>query len=330
MAVLSPRDVGIILSYRCHSACKHCLYNCGPGWEKEPISGPALREALEAVTTWPRTPQVHFTGGEPFLFFPLLLEGVRMASQLGITSYVETSANWCLDRSDGVERFQILKDAGLKAVLISCSPFHAEKIPPMRTLEAVHAALEVFGSQGVIVYLPDFLRVVQAFDLKRPTPLSRYEEEFGTEGARRILWQGYSIISGGRSGYQLGHIAPRRPEEALAQETCALDILYAHHSHLDLYGNYISGFCGGLSVGDWHDLPQLRLDFSEGRYPPLIEILVERGPVGLLDLVRASYGYQPRPEGYAGKCHLCVDVRRHLFESGLFGELRPAGFYANF
>jgi hypothetical protein len=330
MPVLSPQDVGIILSYRCHSACKHCLYNCGPGWEKEPISTETLREALRAVTSWPRTPQVHFTGGEPFLFFPLLLEGVRISAELGVTSYVETSANWCLDRRDAVERFQILKDAGLKAVLISCSPFHAEKTPPIRTLEAVHAALEVFDSDGVIVYLPDFLRVVQAFDLEHPTPLSRYEQEFGAEGARRILWQGYSIISGGRSGYELGRVAPRRDAKAFAEETCALDILYAHHSHLDLYGNYISGFCGGLSIGNWHDLPQLRIDFSHGRHPPLIEILVERGPFGLLELARTGFGYQSLPDGYAGKCHLCVDVRRHLLKSGQFGELRPAGFYANF
>jgi len=330
MSVLSPQDVGIILSYRCHSACKHCLYNCGPGWEKEPMSSETLREALQAVSTWPRTPQVHFTGGEPFLHFPLLLEGVRLASQLGITSYVETSAGWCVDRREAVERFETLKKEGLQAVLISCSPFHAEKIPPARTLEAVRAALEVFGSNGVIVYLPDFLRVIQGFDLDRPTPISRYEEEFGVEGARRILWQGYSIISGGRSGYELGRIAPRYAAGAFAQADCAMDILYAHHSHLDLYGNYISGFCGGLSAGDWHDLPQMLRDFSQGRYPALIDILVERGPYALLELARASYGYQPLPDGYAGKCHLCVDLRRHLVETADFAELRPPGFYANF
>lgn len=330
MPVMSPRDVGIILSYRCHSACKHCLYNCGPGWEKEPMSNETLRQALHAVTTWPRTPQVHFTGGEPFLHFSLLLEGVRLAAQLGIVSYVETSAAWCVDKGEAVERFETLKKEGLQAVLISCSPFHAEKIPPARTLEAVRAALEVFGSNGVIVYLPDFLRVIQGFDLDRPTPLSRYQEEFGVEGARRILWQGYSIISGGRSGYELGHIAPRYGAEAFTPADCAMDILYAHHSHLDLYGNYISGFCGGLSVGDWHDLPQLLRDFSERRYPALIEILVERGPYGLLELSRTTYGYQPLPDGYAGKCHLCVDVRRHLVETADFAELRPSGFYSNF
>jgi len=294
------------------------------------MSPQTLREALEAVTTFPRTPQIHITGGEPFLHFGLLLDGVRLASELGITSYVETSAQWCTDQSEAVERFEILKQAGLQAVLISCSPFHAEKIPPLRTLEGVRAALEVFGSEGVIVYLPDFLRVIQAFELDRPTPLSRYEEEFGVEGARRILWQGYSIISGGRSGYELGHLKPANGAEAFARTDCAADILYAHHSHLDLYGNYISGFCGGLTVGDWHDLPQLLVDIREARYPPLIEILVERGPYGLCQMAEERFGYRKLAEGYAGKCHLCVDVRRHLVETAEFAELRPPGFYANF
>ena len=83
-------------------------------------------------------------------------------------------------------------------------------------------------------------------------------------------------------------------------------------------------------MGDWHDLPQLRREFSEGRYPPLIEILLERGPYGLLGLARTYYGYQPLPDGYAGKCHLCVDVCRHLVETADFPELRPPGFYVNF
>jgi hypothetical protein len=294
------------------------------------MSTETLHEVLEAVTAFPRIPQIHFTGGEPFLHSPLLLDGVRLASELGITNYVETSAQWCSDRSDTVERFEILKQEGLDAVLISCSPFHAERIPPARTLRAVRAALEVFGSEGVIVYLPNFLRVIQTFDLDRPTPISRYEEEFGVEGAQRILWQGYGIISGGRSGYELGHVVPRHPAETYAGTDCAMDVLHAHHSHLDLYGNYISGFCGGLAVGDWHDLPQLLEDFGAGRYPTVFEILVERGPYGLCEMAQGRCGYQPSPDGYAGKCHLCVDVRRFLVERGDHEELRPSGFYTNF
>jgi hypothetical protein len=123
---------------------------------------------------------------------------------------------------------------------------------------------------------------------------------------------------------------PRRPAQAFAEADCVADVLYAHHSHFDLYGNFISGFCGGLTVGDWRDLPRVLADFSAGRYPALIEVLVHRGPYGLLQLASDQHGYQPLADGYAGKCHLCVDVRRHLVEKGGFAELRPRGFYEAF
>ena len=39
-------------------------------------------------------------------------------------------------------------------------------------------------------------------------------------------------------------------------------------------------------------------------------------------------GYVGRPEGYAGKCHLCWNVRRWLFENGYFHDrLGPATVY---
>ena len=327
MFLLYPQDVGIILTYRCHSGCKHCIYNCGPRWPDEAMSPETLRQALEALLIYPQPPQVHFTGGEPFLHFPLLLEGVRVAAELGIHRYLETSAGWCTGEAETVERFTALREAGLEAILISCSPFHAERIPPVRALRAIRAALEVFGARRVTVYRSEFLELMRRFDLERPTPLSRYEEEFGVEEARRILWDGYGLVSGGRSGYELGHLVPCHPARAFARQDCAGDLLYAAHSHVDLYGNFIPGFCGGLAVGDWHELPRLLDDFQAGRYPPLIEVLVDQGPYGLFEMARERYGYQPLPGGYAGKCHLCVDVRRHLVRVDDFPELRPPGFY---
>jgi hypothetical protein len=293
------------------------------------MSSASLREALDAVTLWTQPPQVHFTGGEPFLHFDLLLEGVRWAVDRGIVNYVETSASWCIDDEDVIQRFAELKQAGMQAVLISCSPFHAEKIPPARTLRAVKASLEIFGSRGTIVYQPEYLQIIQLFDMDRPTPLSRYEQEFGVEEAGRILWQGYGIISGGRSGYKLGHLVPKYPAESFAGMNCARDILFAHHSHFDLYGNYISGFCGGLTIGSWRELPHVLKNFRTGCYPPLIENLIEHGPYGLAQMAQEGHGYLPDHAGYTGKCHLCVDVRSHLVQVVDFHELRPLRFYEN-
>ena len=290
------------------------------------MSVATLRQALETLASWRTRPQVHLTGGEPFLFFDLLLEGARMAAELNITCYLETSAHWCVDQNRTAERFAALREAGLNAVLISCSPFHAERVPPIRTLRAVRAALEIFGPRQTIVYRPEFLQIVQQFDLERPTPISRYEEEFGLEGARRILWEGYGIISGGRAGYKLGHLAPCRPAEAFAGENCAGNILLAHHSHIDLYGNYIPAFCGGLAAADWRTEDPLQRP-----YPELVELLIKRGPYGLFEMAQKRYDYRPLPGGYAGKCHLCVDVRWRLAQvkADDYPELRPAGFYEN-
>lgn len=329
MFVLTPQDLGIILSYRCHSGCKHCLYNCGPKWEKQAMSPAMLRQALEAVRLLPRPPQVHLSGGEPFLHFELLLHGVYVAVELGIACYVETSASWCVDEEEAVERFRLLKQAGLQAVLISCSPFHAERVPFIRTLRAIRAAHQVFDLQQVIVYLPDFLQILQRFETQQPTPLSRYQEEFGLEGAARILWGGYGVISGGRAGYRLGRFAPHHPIETFAPLNCAHELLYAPHSHFDLYGNFIPAFCGGLAIGDWRELPKILDDFQNERYPPLTAVLLERGPYGLFELAQAHCGYQPLADGYTGKCHLCVDVRRCLLKTDEFAELRPPGFYQN-
>lgn len=323
-----PTDLGIIMSYQCQCACKHCLYNCGPRW-KDWMSPQMLREALEVTQAWSHRFQIHFTGGEPFLNFPLLLEGVRIAVELGIPCYVETNAGWCLREEDVADKFTTLKEAGLSAILISCSPFHAEKIPPARAFLAIHKALEVFGQQGTIVYLPHCLEQVQLFDVEKTTPIARYMERFGLERAGRMLWDGYSIISGGRSGYALGHLTRKQPASAFRGQNCFLEIIHAHHSHFDLYGNYISWFCGGLTVGDWRNLPQILDDLRKRRFPPLVDILVRAGSFGLFEMAKAEYGYQELSEGYAGKCHLCVDVRRCLYQRGEFAELRPGGFYEN-
>ena len=74
-------------------------------------------------------------------------------------------------------------------------------------------------------------------------------------------------------------------------------------------------------------MDQVLEDFRAGRYPRLIEVLIERGPYGLLELAQGEFDYQPLPEGYVGKCHLCVDLRRHLVEAGDFTELEPRSFY---
>ena len=325
---LQPQEVGVILSYQCQDSCKHCLYNCGPDW-KEWMAVADLLPALQAVQNWSPAPHVYLTGGEPFLNFSLLKEAVELGCQTGLLKYVETSADWCDDPELVEERFSILQQSGLQAILISCSPFHAETIPLQRTMLAIDKALDVFGPFNVMVFLPEWIDQIRRFGTHTPTPISRYIEAYGMQPAGLLLWDGYELISGGRAGYQLGFLAEKTPATSFRRENCRHEILYSPHYMLDLYGNIIPVSCSGFSLGSWRDLPQFLQSYAEQSYPELIQILIDAGPYGLSQFSQKEFGYDYSAEGYAGKCHLCVDVRRYLFSQAEFGELRPAQFYRN-
>ncbi len=325
---LQPADLGIILSYKCANECRHCLYNCGPywrGWMKEAD----LQAAMQNVQRWAPGIQIHLSGGEPFLNFPLLLRAVEIAHEYRLSVYAETSACWCNQADLVYERFEALCKAGLDAILISCSPFHAEKIALRKTLLAINAGLDIFGLQGVLVYLPDWIEQIRRFGLDEPVPLRTYQRAYGHDTAGVLFWEGYGLISGGRAGYFLGDYTERLPASAFEGDHCRLEILHPHQAHFDLFGNFILGYCGGLSMGNWHNLAALVEQANSGNYPEIVKVLIEQGPYGLSCLAEAEYGYTPLHSGYAGKCHLCVDVRRHLSRSGEFPELQPAEFYAH-
>lgn len=327
LASLHPTDVGLILSYKCQSRCAHCIYNCSPNW-KEWIQTEDIHKALEAMLLWPQAFQVHFTGGEPFLNFHVLLQAVEIATELGIPRYVETNAGWAVTEKLVDKRLTALYQAGLQAILISVSPFHAETIPPDRTLRTIQKSIEIFGPENTLVYQSHWFEQLKAFHTNQPTPLEKYIETFGQAETGRLFWKGYGLISGGRAGYQLGHLAPQQPAEYFNGEDCAYEILYSQHSHFDLYGNFIPGFCGGLSLGSWYDLPVLLARYQRKDFPTIFSILIEYGPYGLFEAAVLEYNYKPLPNGYAGKCHLCADVRRHLSTNGSFPELQPAQYYA--
>ena len=328
---LQPRDIGLILGYRCQAACAHCLYNCGPGW-RDWMTPDEVRAALSAAKrAWGSGFEVHLTGGEPFLNYPLLLEAAEIASGMDIPVYVETNGGWCRDMDRAEARFRELREAGLGAVLVSVSPFHQEAIPLGRVLEAISAARAVFNPGRVIVYQVDWLPELSQHGLSERVPLERYAEKYGKTRAGLHLWINYGLISGGRAGYRLGDWVPKRPAESFKGETCREELLYAQHSHLDLYGNFIPAFCGGMRLADWHELEAVIEAVRQEDFPPMIARLAAEGPFGLFMTARDDFSYQPLVGGYTGKCHLCVDIRKHLDQKGAYPEsLVPKQFYESF
>ena len=118
--ILRPSELGIILSYQCNAECKHCLYACGREWS-EWMTGEQLGQALDVLSEWRHDFQVHHTGGEPVMNFPLLLGAVKLTREGGMTQFVETNAAWCTSEDRARDWLGQLSEAGLDSILMDIS-----------------------------------------------------------------------------------------------------------------------------------------------------------------------------------------------------------------
>ena len=138
----------------------------------------------------------------------------------------------------------------------------------------------------------------------------------------------HSILPMGRAPYKLGYLYRRYPAKLFFGESCREELTREWHVHIDNYFNYITGYCGGISLGDARELDSLceGIDLDER---PILKALLE-GLGSLYELAVNEFGYRELPGGYVSKCHLCVDIRRHIAgQTDEFEELRPREFYRN-
>jgi hypothetical protein len=328
-----PVSGGLLLSYKCSAACRHCMYACSPKWPGDWISPTDLEECLSLLrgkirpSPWGErgvslNHGLHFTGGEPFLNFALLLKAVRLARELKIPStFVETNCFWCAHDAVTQKRLQSLKEAGLQGILISVNPFYAEYVPFERTERCIRISHQVFG-RNVMVYQWEYYRRFRQWGLKDRISLADYRKLAGDEGlAGRV-----EFFLMGRAVYQLGDLYPAYPPDRFFQEPCAPPFLRNWHNHFDNYGNFMPGYCGGLSLGPWRELDRLVEEGIELEDHPILKFLIFGDMPGFFKFAR-DLGYQESRRGYVSKCHLCLDLRRYLVSRRDFKELRPSEFY---
>jgi|YNPBryBLVA2012_1023415.scaffolds.fasta_scaffold14064_2 hypothetical protein len=269
----------------------------------------------------------HLAGGEAFLNMPLLIDAVRMANELGIPiDYVETNAAWFTTADSAVEKLTALREAGLAHLLVSASPFHAEHIPVEKTLGVIEASLAIFGRHGTIVWLPTFLHELTSIRSTGKIAFAEYGKAVGTRRTQQAALYDGQLIPGGRSASALSEWLPRISIEECFGGDCRYELLHSGRGHFDPYGNIVPGVCSGISAGNAHDLVTAYSRFDIDAYP-IIKILCTDGVRGLYELATRDFSYTGK-DAYAGKCDLCVHIRRHLVSSGAdYPELRPKQFY---
>ena len=307
-----------MLGYRCSSCCRHCLYGCGPhrrdGGDPDKLEGILDRLAERAPHA-----RYHIGGGEPFLDMESLEAAVKGLGERGLhLEYIETNASWVRDRFLAETTLRGLAAAGLRCVLVSVSPFHAEFVPFARTSALIDAANRLLPG-GAFVWVPDFIRDLEAHPADRTLDLEGLLAARGDEYALGLAAR-YGLVFGGRAGRYAAAHGQLRPWRQFANPAqCRARLSDTGHFHVDLDGLYVPGLCAGIAL----PLDEVPGAIDLARYPAL-EILVSGGPAGLAQAA-ASDGFEPLP-AYSSACDLCTHVRGSLHRRGWAG-LGPSAFY---
>lgn len=269
---------------------------------------------------------LHFTGGEPFLNYELLCKAVQIARELDISStFVETNCFWCVDDKVTREKLQTLEEKGLRGILISVNPFYLEYVPFERTERAIRISLEVFGP-NVMVYQLEYYRRFKSLGIRGTVPFDDYlrmgkKEHFARNVEFFLMGRAPYALAGKVEGFY-----PRYHADYFFDEPCRPSFLRNWHNHIDNYGNYVPGYCGGLSFGDCRDLDGLLREGLRIEEYPILGHLINEDLEGLFRFAE-DFGFSESSKGYFSKCHLCMDMRKYLVEKREFKELRPKEFY---
>ena len=274
----------LLLTYQCNLECDHC-FAWGSPWQNGTMTLHIIREILKQAKDISTVKRIYFEGGEPFLYYAVLVKGIQEAAQMDFQVGIVSNSYWATDENDAVECLKPL--AGLvQDFSVSSDLYHyTEKLS--RQAKNACAAADKLG-------IP-----VCVFTIAQP------EEIDAVSVVGQLPAGESSVLYRGRAADKLVARASLQPWNQF--EECAFeDLREPGRVHVDPFGNL--HICQGISIGNLFRTPLKEI--CETYHPdshPIVGPLLEGGPAGLV----RRYGLSL--EGaYADACHLCYTVRRAL------------------
>lgn len=285
--------IHFLLTYMCNLECDHCFLYCSPT-AKGTFTLSQIKEVLKELVKIGTIETVCFEGGEPFLHYPLMVNGVKIAHSMGFKTAIETNSYWATSDENAELWLRPLREAGLSILEISDDSFHHEEKdnPAKRALAAARKL-------GISVDL---------ICIEKPT----VEEGIGYVESVKEESKGEPIYIGppklrGRAIEKLIEGLPRKSWEEFTE--CPLENLKdPKRVHLDSYGNI--HLCQGLSMGNMWKTPfSVIVKNYNAETHPICGPLVRGGPA----LLAKEYNVQ-HEDKYVDACHFCSVICLALIE----------------
>ena len=281
------KGIHFLLTYTCNFECDHCFLYCSPR-TKGTFTLKQIRYALAEIKEIPSITSVSFEGGEPFLFYPLLLEAIKLSHLQGLRTTIETNTYWATTQQDAELWLKPLHDAGLDLLDVSDDEYHHGQTADTSAKRAVRAA-EHMGLE------------TNAISIRKPDV-----------GYVDDTHKGEPIYKGGPKmrGRAVDKLAPGLPTGSGAQfDKCPYeDLENPSRVHLDAFGNV--HLCQGLTMGNAWEIPLSKLVTQyDGHTHPICGPLLSGGPSRL-----ARHYDLPVGDDCVDACHLCTRTCKSLMD----------------
>jgi len=283
---MSLTGVHFLLSYTCTNECDHCFVWSSPR-ARGTITLEMLTTVLDQAEALGTVTDIYFEGGEPFLFYPLLVEGIRRAKERGFSTGAVTNCYWATTEPDAELWLRPLGELGVADLSVSSDAFHAGEEEDPRPGYAVEAARSLGLDEAVITIDPPAVCV-------------------SPEGKGQPIVGG-SVRFRGRAAQELLSDLPRRAWTEF-DECPDEDFLDPGRVHIDGFGNV--HLCQGLLIDNLlHSTLKEMFDRYDPHSHPIIGPLIAGGPAELIRQYDLSH-----EDGYVDACHLCYEARTMLRE----------------
>jgi len=297
------KGVHFLLTYRCDLECDHCFV-----WGSPKVKGvftiKQIRNILAEAKNLGTVDYVSIEGGEPFLYYPIMLRAVEEAVKLGFHVEILSNCYWASCPEDAIEWLLPIAEAKDVELSLSSDLYHGESWEIEDAKNAVKAANALNIKVGIIA--------VKYPKAEVPCPSE-------IEGAKVDLWE---LMYRGRASSKLIDKASKKPWREFTK--CPYeDFTNQERVHIDPFG-YVH-ICQGISIGNAWRKPFSKIIEEYNPYEnPILEPLIRGGPAALVEKFNL-----PHDEAYADACHLCYAARcmlrkKHpdmLVPDQMYGEL---------
>ncbi|MHA3964717.1 MAG: radical SAM protein [Candidatus Thorarchaeota archaeon SMTZ1-45] len=276
----------LLLTYECNFECDHCFVWGSPR-QKGTMTLYHIRHVLQEAKAVGSVKNIYFEGGEPFLYYPIMLRGIQEAAGMGFQVGIVTNPYWATSEEDAIEWLTPLSGL-IQDLSVSSDLYHSNEDLSLQVRNALAAAEELNIPAGTIsVSQPESL------DSKKAFGQLKYGES--------------AIMYRGRAAVELIENTTQYPWNSYTE--CPYeDLCDPKRVHVDYLGNL--HVCQGISLGGIFDahLVEICSEYDSDKNP-IIGPLDKGGPVELVRRYKLAH-----KESYADACHLCYEARRALRE----------------